>query len=128
MNTSFNIMRQMAGERLRLFIVHACYLCFSKLNQDWERNFCQRCWWKIDELHFYLTKQIFFVVYFWKIKRLLVESTKTRITPKLDSHLPKKLSYLLHWKPFKNDEECFLFHLKSSFHSQVFKFLSWIFG
>ena len=23
---------------------------------------------------------------------------------KSDSHLPKKLCYLLHWKPFKNDE------------------------
>ena len=22
------------------------------------------------------------------------------------------------WKPFKNDEKCFLFHLKSSFRSQ----------
>ena len=32
--------------------------------------------------------------------------------------LPKKLCYLLHWKPFKNDEKCFLFHLKSSFRSQ----------
>ena len=26
--------------------------------------------------------------------------------------------YLLQWKPFKSDEKCFLFHLKSSFHSQ----------
>ena len=31
---------------------------------------------------------------------------------------PKKLRYLLHWKLFKNDEERFLFHLKSSFLSQ----------
>ena len=39
---------------------------------------------------------------------------------KSDSHLPKKkkLHYLLHWKPFKNDEKCFLFYLKSSFRSQ----------
>ena len=34
-----------------------------------------------------------------------------------DSHLPKKLCYLLHWKPFKIDEKCFLFHVKSSFGS-----------
>ena len=27
----------------------------------------------------------------------------------------KKMCYLLHWKPFKNDEKCFVFHLKSSF-------------
>ena len=26
----------------------------------------------------------------------------------LDSHLPKKLCYLLDSKPFKNDEKCFL--------------------
>ena len=35
------------------------------------------------------------------------------------------------WKPCKNDEKCFLFHLKSSFRSQdifVLKFLSWYFG
>ena len=31
----------------------------------------------------------------------------------------KKLCYLLHWKPFKNDEKYFLFHLKSSLHSQT---------
>ena len=38
---------------------------------------------------------------------------------KSDSHLPKKyLCYLFEWKPFKNDEKCFLFHLKSSFRSQ----------
>ena len=31
----------------------------------------------------------------------------------------KKMSfYFLPWKPFKNDEKCFLFHLKSSFRSQ----------
>ena len=31
---------------------------------------------------------------------------------------PSKKNYLLQWQPFKNDEECFLFHPKSSFHSQ----------
>ena len=31
-------------------------------------------------------------------------------------------------KPFKNDEKCFLFDFKSSFHSQEFRFLSWLFG
>ena len=30
----------------------------------------------------------------------------------------KTLRGLLHWKHFKNDEECFLFHLKSYFGSQ----------
>ena len=37
---------------------------------------------------------------------------------KSDLHLSKKLCYLLDWKPFKNDEKCFLFCLKSSFRSQ----------
>ena len=30
----------------------------------------------------------------------------------------KNLCYLLEWKPFKNNEKCFLFHLKGSFRSQ----------
>ena len=37
---------------------------------------------------------------------------------KSDSHLPKKVCYLLDWEPFKNDQKCFLFYLKSSFRSQ----------
>ena len=38
---------------------------------------------------------------------------------KSDSDLPKKnLCYLLDWQPFKNDEKCSLFHLKSSFRSE----------
>ena len=37
---------------------------------------------------------------------------------KSHSHHPKNC-YLLDWKPFKNDEKCLLFHLKSSFRSQV---------
>ena len=35
------------------------------------------------------------------------------------------------WKPFKSDEKCFLFQLKSSFHFSLFKVfqvLSWLFG
>ena len=31
------------------------------------------------------------------------------------SHLPKTLLYLLQWKPFKIDDECFLFHLNFFF-------------
>ena len=44
---------------------------------------------------------------------------------------PSKKIYIFNFngKPFKNDEECFLFHLKSSFCSQaLFTFLSWLFG
>ena len=44
------------------------------------------------------------------------------------SHFPKKLCYLLDWKPFKIDEKCFLFHLKRFFRSQdisVFATIFW---
>ena len=40
----------------------------------------------------------------------------------------KKKCYLLDWKPLKNDEKCFLFHLKSPFGSQyisVFVTIVW---
>ena len=36
----------------------------------------------------------------------------------LKSPSKKDLLYLLQWKPLKNDDKCFLFHLKSSFRSQ----------
>ena len=41
---------------------------------------------------------------------------KNAFHPKVGFSPSKKMCYLLHWKPFKNDEKCFLFHLKSSFH------------
>ena len=37
---------------------------------------------------------------------------------KSDSHFPEKNCYFLDWKLFKNDEKCFLFHLKSCYRSQ----------
>ena len=37
---------------------------------------------------------------------------------KLGSHLPKKFVSFASKTPFKNDEKCFLFHLKSFFRSQ----------
>ena len=40
----------------------------------------------------------------------------------------KYLCYLLHWKPFKNDEKCFYFILEALFVLKIFKFLSWPFG
>ena len=55
-------------------------------------------------------------------------SFETRTRLKSDSHLPKKLLYLLQWKPFKNDEKCFLFHVKVPFVPEIFEFLSWLFG
>ena len=40
---------------------------------------------------------------------------------KSGSHVPIKLCYIFHLKPFKKDEKCFLFYLKSSFRSQYFQ-------
>ena len=52
-------------------------------------------------------------------------STLTKLKLKYDSHLPKNTFCLLQWKSFKNDEKCFLFHLKSSFSSQdIYIFVS----
>ena len=39
---------------------------------------------------------------------------------KVDLSPSKKICYLLHWKIFKNDKKCILFHLKSSFRSHDF--------
>ena len=36
---------------------------------------------------------------------------------KSDCKLPKICFYLRQWKPFKNDEKCFLFHVKNFFRS-----------
>ena len=51
---------------------------------------------------------------------VLIQSTWCNCTDclKLDSHLPKKLLYLLQEKPFKNDEKCFLLNLETSFRFQ----------
>ena len=51
---------------------------------------------------------------------LLLSLVQRKLSNQLnsDSHLPKKVCYLFHWKSFKSDEECFLFHLQRSFCSQ----------
>ena len=45
----------------------------------------------------------------------------TFVTLKVGLSPPKKFFYLHQWKPFKSDEKCFLFRLKSSFCSQDFE-------
>ena len=61
------------------------------------------------------------------MKRLLecricnLNSEETRIKLKSDSNLPKIFFHLHQWKPFKNDEKCFLFHVKSFFVLKVFR-------
>ena len=54
------------------------------------------------------------------------ESSLLNENLKVDSHLPKKIVY--EWKPFTNDEKCFLFYLKNSFVLKIFKFFPWLFG
>ena len=52
-----------------------------------------------------------FSVLFVMFSKLLILKSDPR-PPK------KKMFYLLQWEPFKNDEKCSSFHLKSSFRSQ----------
>ena len=47
-------------------------------------------------------------------KCLILSIFSVELSLKSGSHLPKKI-VLCQWKPFKNDEKCFLFHLKRSF-------------
>ena len=67
-----------------------------------------------------ISKKPFFIEHLRWLLLCLVITVSQRslkiatILLKSDSHLQKKLRYLLYQKP-KNDEECFLFHLRSSF-------------
>ena len=64
---------------------------------------------------------IFFSKYLWisqvSLESVGLESTKKFYFFKIGLSTYKKC-YLLDWNPFKGDEKCFLFNLKSSFHSQ----------
>ena len=63
----------------------------------------------------YLKKQVNDKVYFW-------HTIKVGLLPS------KKICYLVNIKPFKNDEKCFLFHLKTLFVLKIFEFLSQLIG
>ena len=64
------------------------------------------------------------VVFFYELVRHLLFSTWILIISSpcfiwsRSLTFQKCFCYLLDWKPFKNDEKCFLFYLKSSFCSQ----------
>ena len=45
-----------------------------------------------------------------------------------DPHVPKKMFYIIQWKPFKMMKSALYFILKALFVFKIFKFLSWIFG
>ena len=53
------------------------------------------------------------------VERAIINNKCRVLNLKSDSHLPKSFIFILfQGKPFKNDEKCFLFRLKSSFRSQ----------
>ena len=45
----------------------------------------------------------------------------------LDSQLPKKMYYLLQWKPLKMMKNAIYFNLKTFFIFKIFNFLPWLF-
>ena len=67
----------------------------------------------------YLKITTFFFAFFTIAAELKTTWNWTKNKFKVGLSLSKKnYFYLLQWKPFKNNEKRFLFHLKSSFHSQ----------
>ena len=59
-----------------------------------------------------------------------IEIRPFALLPTISSLTPtfqKSWIYLLKWKPFKNDEKCFMFCLKAFFILKISKFLSWNF-
>ena len=57
-------------------------------------------------------------------KWLSATKIRTKTNIKSDSHLPKNCFICFNEIPFKNNEQCFLFHLKALFVLKIFKFLS----
>ena len=57
-----------------------------------------------------------------------IDEKLTGIKIKVDSHLPKKITFCINWNPFKKDKNAFYFILKALFVLKIFKFLSWFFG
>ena len=49
---------------------------------------------------------------------IIMHSFFIRNTWQVKGTLPCLKQFFGNWKPFKNDEKCFLFHLKSFFRSQ----------
>ena len=61
---------------------------------------------------------------------LALSAYTSSLTLQSESNLPKKICYLLHWKPFKIKmmKNAFYFILKALFVLKIFKFSSWLFG
>ena len=75
-------------------------------------------------------KNIFLIEHLQATASDIQKSRSKKISKKIilnsNSHLGN-FFYLLQWKPFKNDEICFYFILKSLFVLKEYKFLSWFF-
>ena len=102
----------------------------------WIRIFCillsSACYLSVANHHLYSTTLVYQL--YWKLNMrislvkvfysflsrfsVVLQFLKVGLSPS-----KKKLFYLPHWKPFKNHEKYFLFHLKSSFHSLCHDFL-----
>ena len=99
-------------------------------NQPFIDPLQNRCYWIIHKIHWKkpVLESLFIKedsdrdAFLWNLQtfknnycedHLWMSTSKLHL--KSDSHFQKKLCYLLDWKPVKNDEKCFLFHLKSSF-------------
>ena len=59
---------------------------------------------------------------------LALSAYTSSLTLQSDFNLPKKICYLLHWKPFKIKmmKKAFYFILKALFVLEIFKFSSWL--
>ena len=82
---------------------------------------------KFNFLSWYLRKLregVYRVRFSAKLKTLWCGSTPMFLKLKSDSHLPPKKNLFASMIAFKNDEKCFLFHLKALFVLTIFKFLS----
>ena len=78
---------------------------------------------------FKMKQKAFFIIFEGLIKQItqfFLEGES--LTANSGSVFPKKLCYLIHGKPFKNDKNAFYLILKALFVLKIFEFLSWLFG
>ena len=121
--------------KLPQFVIHI-YFCYRVLLLLLY-NLCDLGWgylthrvtWLIDHLITWYSKKVLspppLTMATWNLVNLEKTSEISPIKDeslasylKSDFHLSKKIVLFAWWKPFKIDEKCFLFRLKSSFRSQ----------
>ena len=89
---------------IKVFIKWWKMLCISpeKFFSFWSYlNFC---------LDFLIMSKNGSILMIWLISKFMMSRSH--------DHTPRSETVFGNWKPFKSDEKCFLFHLKSSFHYQ----------